>query len=264
MSEAAGMSEAPGLDQPDLAEPGALAADVARLARPLLVALDVDGVLAPIVAHAEDAELNAGIHDALDRLAATAGVQVAVVSGRSLASLDRFGFPAEVAVVGSHGAELDGTAPQLSESERDLLDELVALAEQMAERAGPGAWVEHKPASVVLHVREADPEAGRAALDELGTAAERHPGAVVKAGSAVTELLVRAADKGGALDELRARWTPASTVFVGDDVTDEDGFRALGPGDLGIKVGDGTTAARRRLADPDAVRDWLAALLERL
>ncbi len=257
------MSEAAELDRPGPAEPTALAADVARLDRPLLLALDVDGVLAPIVAHAEDAELNSGIHDALERLAATDGVRVAVVSGRSLASLGRFGFPADVAVVGSHGAELDGTPP-LSASERDLLDELVALAEQMAERAGPGAWVEHKPASVVLHVREADTASGHAALDELRAAAERHEGAVVKAGSAVTELLVRAADKGGALDELRERWTPASTVFVGDDVTDEDGFRALGPGDLGIKVGDGSTAARRRLTDPDAVRDWLVALLERL
>jgi trehalose 6-phosphate phosphatase len=249
---------------PPLDEPRALAVDVTRLPRPLLLALDVDGVLAPIVGHAEDAELNAGVHGALDRLAAADGIHLAVVSGRSLASLDRFGFPEGVTVVGSHGVELDGTPPPLDARERRLLAELVRLAEQMAEQAGPGAWVEHKPASVVLHVREADPARGHAALEQLRVAAGRHDGAGVKAGSAVTELLVRHGDKGRAIDELRRRWSPASTVFVGDDVTDEDGFQVLGPRDVGIKVGPGGTAAGRRLADPDAVRDWLDEVLARL
>jgi trehalose-phosphatase len=249
---------------PAVDEPAALAVDVARLPRPLLLALDVDGVLAPIVAHAEDAVLTDGIEDCLRHLTATRDVRVAVVSGRSLASLARFGFPAEVAVVGSHGVELDGSPPPLDDRERALLDELVRLADEMAERAGPGAWVEHKPASVVLHVREADRRAGATALDELAAAARCHEGAAVKAGSAVVELLARDADKGRAITELRRRWSPASTVFVGDDVTDEDGFRVLGPGDVGVKVGAGDTAAGRRLADPDAVRAWLESLTAEL
>jgi trehalose 6-phosphate phosphatase len=58
------------------------------------------------------------------------------------------------------------------------------------------------------------------------------------------------ADKGTALRRLVAELGSAAAMYLGDDVTDEDGFRALGPDDLGIKIGDGETAARHRVADP--------------
>jgi trehalose-phosphatase len=127
-------------------------------------------------------------------------------------------------------------------------------------RAGDGAWVETKPVSVVLHVREAAPSAGAEALEWLGPQADSVDGAHVKAGSAVLELFTRSGDKGSAMTRLRAEVDAATTVFAGDDLTDEEAFAALGPSDITIKVGDAPTIAEHRLRDPDAVRDWLRDL----
>jgi trehalose 6-phosphate phosphatase len=58
------------------------------------------------------------------------------------------------------------------------------------------------------------------------------------------------ADKGTALRRLVGELQPSGTMYLGDDVTDEDGFRALGPGDIGVKIGDGPSEAPYRVADP--------------
>jgi trehalose-phosphatase len=244
-------------------DPTRLAELVAGLPRPLLLAVDVDGVLAPLVAHPDQSRLTPRVATALTTLAERAEVHVAVVSGRSLDGLAHFGFASTIAVVGSHGAESSGRPPPaLSPAETTRLTELSALAEQAAVSAGRGAWVEHKPASVVLHVRGAEPGPADIATTTLCSAATGVHGAMIKPGHAVVELMARHTDKGRAVGELRRRFDPRSVVFVGDDVTDEDGFHALGDGDVGIKVGDGATAATRRLSDTDAVRDWLVTLVD--
>ncbi len=239
--------------------------DIARLVasrpRPMLIGLDVDGVLAPIVDHADDAVLLGGMGPAVSLAARIDGVHVAVVSGRSLAGLRQFGFGDDVAVIGSHGMETrDRPLAPLSDDEQDRLERLEAAATRAAERAGEGAWVEHKPASVVLHVREADDASAAAALAELTDDAGAIDGATTKAGSGVLEAFARHADKGSALVELADRLGVATTVFIGDDVTDEEAFARLGADDVTIKVGGADTIARHRLADPDAVLTLLEAL----
>jgi trehalose-phosphatase len=242
-------------------DPEELARRVGAAPRPLLIGLDVDGVLAPLVPHPDDAALLDGTTAAIGRLAAREGIHVAVVSGRTVDDLDRFGFGSQVEVIGSHGNETRNRpmAP-LDEDERDRFDEIERLALQAAARAGRGAWVERKPASVVLHVRQAADDVGAAALEHLAHAAAAVPGAAAKAGSQVLEVFARTADKGTALLRLAAACNAATTVFVGDDVTDEDAFARLGPGDLAIKVGVGDTIAAYRLADPTAVLTWLRAI----
>ena len=90
---------------PSEVEPDELAALVRPHLGTALVAFDVDGVLAPLVDHADDAELHAGVDDGLAALAER--TTVAIVSGRAIESLERlFGFPDEFHVIGSHG--LDG------------------------------------------------------------------------------------------------------------------------------------------------------------
>ena len=83
-------------------------------------------------------------------------------------------------------------------------------------------------------------------------------GAHVKHGHMVCELLARTGSKGETITELRRPGQPV--VFLGDDVTDESVFEAMVDGDLGVRVGDGDTAASYRLADPDAVVEFLHRL----
>lgn len=243
--------------------PEQLADVVAGLGRPLLIGLDVDGVLAPIVERADQAELLPGVADALSALLAHApAVALAVVSGRAVEDLDdRYGFPAGITVVGSHGLEHRDASPvELDADERHTLDQLTTLAAAAARDAGAGAWVEHKPASAVLHVREADPAVSTTVVHQLGSLATMVPGAHVKHGHQVVELMARATSKATAVAELRRSTGAASVVFVGDDHTDEEAFATLGPGDVALRVGDGDTCAAFRLADPPAVLAWLQAL----
>jgi trehalose 6-phosphate phosphatase len=239
--------------------------DIARLLasrpRPMLIGLDVDGVLAPIVDHADDAVLLDGMAPAVSAVATLDEVHVAVVSGRSLAGLEQFGFGDDVHVIGSHGMETrDRPLTPLTDDEQARLATLEEAATKAARMAGDGAWVEHKPASVVLHVRQADDAAGRRALADFADAADEVEGAATKAGSGVLEAFARHADKGSALVELGARFDVATMLFVGDDVTDEEAFARLGPEDVTIKVGDDDTIARHRLPDPDAVLAFLQAI----
>lgn len=248
--------------------PERVAADVLHLARPGVLVFDCDGVLAPITAHADDSVLLDGVGDLLDRLGdltARRGLSVAVLSGRSLAGLDQFHFPDSLDVLGSYGGERRGRPPlELTGEESRRLDVLRDAAELAATAAGHGAWVELKPGSVVLHVRQADPTRGAEALRSLERTQAEVDGSSIHHGSEVVELLARPNDKGTALGTVRTETGARSVVYLGDDVPDEDAFDTLLAGDLGIKVGPGPTAASRRLADPGAVRDLLRALVEQL
>jgi trehalose 6-phosphate phosphatase len=234
----------------------ALAEVAAR--RPLLVASDYDGVLAGLVDDPSAAVPERGVAEALARLAAADGVTVALVSGRGVADLQSTsGLSGPFRWVGSHGAEFDGPLTGELADRRDALAR--TLAPVVAEVAG--ARLEVKPASVAVHVRQVpDAGAGAALLERVRTTAD--PLLTRKPGKAVLELAVTDADKGSALRRLRTELGAAAAVYLGDDVTDEDGFRALGPGDVGIKVGDGETAAAHRIADPAAVVAVLEDLAE--
>lgn len=238
----------------------AVADEVMKLRRPLLIAFDVDGVLAPIVGHAADAALLPGVLHALIELSAR--TSLGVVSGRAIENLERFGFPESFMVSGSHGAERRGTplAP-LSNAESRRLSRLRTLADRAATDAGPGAWVEAKPTSVVLHVRETKPEMGAQALTELAGLARAVPGATVKRGHAVVELTTRPATKAAAMTAMRLGVPPGAVVFLGDDVTDEDVFKMLNDGDLGIRVGRGATSASRRFRNPHDVLTFVRRLV---
>lgn len=248
---------------PAFHDPEQLGREVADARRPLLIGLDIDGVLSPLVDHADDARLSPGVADVVERLAAVDGVTVAAVSGRALESMRTFGLPATVSLVGSHGMESsDHPFRPLDDDERSRLDQLISLADEAAAAAGDGGWVEHKQASVAVHTRTADPVAGRAALDHLALRAGELDGATVKPGSNVLELFARHASKGTAITALAADAAAACTVFVGDDLTDEEAFAALGDDDITIKVGTASTSATRRLRDPDAVLEFLRALTD--
>jgi trehalose 6-phosphate phosphatase len=241
---------------PDLGT--ALAALAGR--RPLLVASDYDGVLAPLVDDPSAAVPSPGVAAQLARVAAADGVTVALVSGRGVEDLRQVsGLTGPYRWVGSHGAEYDGPLTGELAGRRD------ALAEQLAPlvSAVPGARLEVKPASVAVHTRQVrDPDAAAALLASADAAAD--PFLTKKPGKAVLELVLLEADKGSAVGRLRDELGAAAVVYLGDDVTDEDVFRTLRAGDVGIKVGEGATAAAHRVADPAAVLDVLRVLADTL
>ena len=76
----------------------------------------------------------------------------------------------------------------------------------------------------------------------------------------VLELTVVATDKGRALQSLARDFHCTATIFIGDDITDENAFLSLGSDDVGVKVGSGSTAADVRIADPARVADLLHVL----
>jgi len=227
----------------------------------LLVATDYDGTLAPIVADPAQARPLRESVVALRQLASLSNTHVAVISGRALRDLaSMVGAPEDVHLVGSHGSEFD---PDFAHS---LPSEALALHrrvhEQLAEIAArvPGARLEAKPASVAFHYREAPEELA----DDLLRAVQQGPGALegifTRHGKKVVELAVLPTHKGHALAQLRQRVGASAVCFIGDDVTDEDGFAALCGPDLAVKVGAGATLAMERVADPEAVARMLAAL----
>lgn len=253
------------------AEPGGLvpelAAAIARIAQTphLLVALDFDGTVSPLVPRAEDARPLPASAAAFAALTLLPNTTTALVSGRALASLRAVATPPEGALlVGSHGAEVrlgpDSPGLELTQSQAIALSWARSLVETVT-AAYPGTTAELKPAGVVLHYRQAAPETGRAAAEELRGALAREPGVFVTEGKMVVEISVVNANKGESLAMLRATTGATAVVFAGDDVTDEHGFAVLGPGDVGIKVGPGPSAAEYRIEAPAQLPAVLELLL---
>jgi trehalose 6-phosphate synthase/phosphatase len=242
----------------------------------VLIATDFDGVLAPIVSDPDAATpLPSSVH-ALGALTAADGVTVALVSGREIADLRKVASPpAGALLVGSHGAQVSD--PQDGDDAQTPLDRtqtglLRLVGDELDQIAGhyPGANVERKPTSAVLHTRRASrADAARATTRALEGPAAR-PGVHLTQGKEVVELAVVTATKGAALNLLRDRlglaFRTGGVLYIGDDVTDERAFAVLDDdsGDVTIKVGPGQTQARHRIEGPEDVSTLLEYLAARL
>ena len=237
-----------------------LASAVARVAAQdrLLVASDFDGTLAPLVDDPARARALPAAETALITLAALPRTVVALVSGRSLASLRAgVGHLAEHAtLIGGHGVEWEDAAPTPEETAR--LDLLVRALDDVTEDV-PGAWVERKPFSAVVHLRRVPADEAvdaHAATLEVIDRGEYH----VMLGHGVIEALVREPAKGGAIAAMRRTVEADAVVYLGDDVTDDDAFAVLGPADLAISIGPTPTGASFQVASPRAAAEVLTLL----
>ncbi|WP_162801637.1 bifunctional alpha,alpha-trehalose-phosphate synthase (UDP-forming)/trehalose-phosphatase [Brachybacterium saurashtrense] len=239
----------------------------------LLIASDFDGVLAPIVDDRDAVVPDGEALAALRELSDLPGVAVALVSGRSLADLDRHTtMPSSVVLVGSHGAEvgalppwmqaevLDKSALAMTPQKEEQLAEITRTLRRIA-RAHPGTEVETKPTAAVLHTRSAKGRGGLNATEAALEYAMTLPEVTVTPGKEVVEFAVVHTSKGAAIEALSRASAADAWLYLGDDVTDESVFAELGEHDLGLKVGGGDTAARLRIADTDAVREVLQRLL---
>ena len=236
------------------------------------VLLDYDGTLTPIVREPSLAVLSGEMREVLYRLAKVC--LVAVVSGRDLRNVRQMVGLDNLAYIGSHGFEMalpDGTVhvqerggyflPALDAAEADL---------RTAIEGAKGAWVERKRFAIALHYREVAagdvPELAR----RLDAVAVRYPDLRRTGGKKVFELRPNLEwGKGKAvhalLEMLHVDASRVVPLFIGDDVTDEDAFRAIGDSGVTILVSDRdqATAARFVLNDVPEVRSFLEGLADR-
>jgi trehalose 6-phosphate synthase/phosphatase len=242
----------------------------------LLIATDFDGVLAPIVSDPDAAApLPSSVH-ALGMLTASDEVSVALVSGREINDLRKVASPPAGAIlIGSHGAQIadphegDETGIPLNSAQLALHAMLTRELEDVA-RPYPGAYVETKPTSVVLHTRKASRAHAEIATQQALSGPGAHGDVHVTLGKEVVELAVVDVTKGVALNLLRDRlglpFGTGGVLYIGDDVTDERAFAVLDDdsGAVTIKVGPGETLARHRLEGPEDVAITLEYLAARL
>lgn len=228
--------------------------------------LDVDGSLAEHAPTPDAVRIDPAIKQALPALSRKCGGALALVSGRTVAALDALFAPLVVAAVaGLHG--LERRAPGEWQPAPAMDAPFLALAAEAEAIAGryPGALVECRGGCLFLHWRAA-PEAAK----ELGAFADslraRLPRHQLHPGAHGIEIRPLGMDKGEAIAAFMAMppFHGRRPAFIGDDPADEPGFaRVNALGGVSVLIGAARpTAARHRLANPDAVRRWLLASLK--
>jgi trehalose 6-phosphate phosphatase len=227
--------------------------------------LDVDGTLLHFADTPDAVRASESLRGLLRNLEAATGGAVALISGRSIASLDAVFAPERFPAAGAHGLEFRAAAEQpysiadatrLPQAHIDALRELTSRHD--------GLLMEEKSHGIALHYRNAP-----ALEDELrerlhGMAAELGDAFTLIDGAKVFELHPSERDKGSAIRAFLDcdPWRDRMPVFIGDDTTDEAGFDSVNQlGGYAIRVGDrDSTLARWRLEDIDAVYQWLECI----
>jgi len=234
--------------------------------QPSALFLDVDGTLVEFESRPEHVRATAGLVVLLTAVSERLGGALALISGRPLTDLDRIFDPWQPFAAGVHGVQVRGPSG-LRDHQPDTaqLAALRAGADDVAARL-TGVWVEDKEVGVALHHRDA-PEAAQALKADVDRLVSASDGAFeAQAGVLVQEIRPAGWDKGAAVRELMAEapFSGRRPIVVGDDLTDEHAFEAVvALGGVAVLVGGRRdTAATCRLADPSAVRGWLAELVE--
>ncbi len=224
--------------------------------------LDFDGTLVELAPTPEAVRVDERLTRLLSALSHRLDGRLAIVSGRSVEMLREF-LPSALAMVGSHGMEFgspDGTIdlPIRPSALSAVIERMARLAERH-----PGVIVEDKPLGAALHYRQL-PEAEAACLELAAALAEEHD-LHLQPGKLMVEVRAPGGDKGTAIERLMREpdMRGARPVFMGDDLTDEPGFRAAaGLGGSGILVGPKReTAASYRLNGVPAAITWLESFV---
>jgi trehalose 6-phosphate phosphatase len=235
--------------------------------------LDYDGTLSPLAPTPGEAVALPGTSALVRQLAAAAGVQVALISGRTIADMRRFLEIPGIYYVGVHGIEM---RPPNGETQlADGIDAVRAALPEVKRRLGEGLGIragiliEDKGAALACHYRLAAPADAVAARKVVaGLVREQQAIGVPIAliyGQRVAELRPAQYNKGtAACGLLAACGRAALPLYIGDDQTDEDAFAALPPESITIQVAASAvrTQARYRVAGPRDVHRFLRGVLE--
>ncbi|MBX9700108.1 MAG: trehalose-phosphatase [Acetobacteraceae bacterium] len=230
--------------------------DLPHSARGMAMLLDFDGTLVDIAATPDAIVVPPGLRETLHGVTTACAGALAIISGRTIDELDAFLHPLRLPIAGEHGAavRVSPDAP-ITRPPLPVLPDAWSEAATAMSRQHDGVLLERKQAGFVLHYRRrpdigAQLHAALAALLGTGSAFEIMPAACA------WEVRPRGIDKGVAVRQLM-RHSPfrgRAPVFIGDDVTDEDGIaaaRALGGS--GLRVAE-------HFGDAAGVRAWLAGL----
>jgi trehalose 6-phosphate phosphatase len=234
------------------------------LAREYALFLDIDGTLAEFAATPREVRIDEQLIQALPALRTRHGGAVALVTGRSIGDVDRMFPELDIPVAGQHGCERRDASGilHLHASDPTILKKLRELFAAFADRH-PGLLLEDKGATVALHYRQLPDLAAevqsvtRSAFDAAGA-----QGYLLGEGKQLVEIRPDSRDKGKAIVDFMGEppFSGRMAVFVGDDVTDEDGFAAVNlMQGWTVKVGSGRTCAQYRLPDIATARHWLLA-----
>lgn len=222
--------------------------------------LDFDGTMVEIAPQPHAVHVPEPLLAVLREVTVFLDGAVAVISGRPIRQLDAFLAPLQLPVAGVHGAERRGADGRLHLLDTHPLDHVQEAACGLAAQH-PGLLVEHKRGSLALHYRQR-PELEDLCLATMAQAVAESPGITLLRGKMVAEAKPGGITKGLAIEAF-LREPPFAgrvPVFIGDDVTDEAGFATVQRlGGVGVKVGEGQSAAARRVPDPAALRRELEA-----
>src|SRR5713226_8240893 len=228
--------------------------------------LDIDGTLLDIAERPQLVRVDDHLGHLLGRIRDASGGALALISGRSVAEIDRL-FGRNFCAAGQHGAERRDAAGKMHQHRvplAGLRKALKRLTVMVAEH--PALVLEDKGMNLALHYRSA-PELGATVREALRRLAEElGEDFEMQAGKMVMEIKPSGKDKGTAIAEFleEAPFRGRFPVFIGDDLTDEFGFELINRvGGCSVKVGEGGSAAHWRLPSADAVRAWLRRFVER-
>jgi trehalose 6-phosphate phosphatase len=226
--------------------------------------LDVDGTLLDIEDHPAAVSADPALIALLERLSRALGGALSLISGRTLADIDRIFTPVRFAAAGAHGAELRlHPDNSVSSTECSLPPSIVQRMQAFAE-SDPRLLLEEKHGGISLHYRRAPELEEQCTAFVHGLLPEIEKDFRLIAGKMVFEFAPKEHHKGAAIGEMMQRdpFNGRTAVFVGDDVTDEDGFRAVNAlGGITIRVGfSPDSEARFSLPDVAAVHRWLESI----
>ncbi|MFC4987474.1 MULTISPECIES: trehalose-phosphatase [Saliphagus] len=237
-----------------------------RGASHLLVCLDFDGTLAPIVEEPGAAAMADGNRAAVEALAADPAVTTAVVTGRALTDIrQRLSLP--ITYAGNHGLELYREGELAVHPIARKRASLVGRVSETLEAALgpiPNYRIENKRLTGTVHVRSVPEPARERVYATVEDVVDRLAGGRLETsrGKRIVEFSPSVSWGKGEAVRLLERSAPEGTavVYLGDDVTDESAFRELEPEDVGVYVGSGDSAASCRVESPAAVTELLAWL----
>lgn len=227
--------------------------------------LDVDGTLLDLQPHPDDVVADAGLLAMLDSIEARFSGALALVSGRPVDALDRIFTPLTLTAAGTHGAEVRlAGEPIATAAAQPLTAEDVEKLQQFSAQH-EGLVLELKSSGMSLHYRQAP---------DMEDACRQMVAGILDAscaplrlidGKKVLELTAGKHNKGEAIRQILTskRFAGRRPIFIGDDVTDEDGFRVVNElGGLSIVVGDvPDSAAHTSISDVAGVHAMLGQLV---